>query len=186
MLQLQLHGPLANLSQEYEWIEYFAGTGHLTQAMESAQYHSIRFDLLDYERKETRRSNFMNMAHPSGFALLGGQTPYDACQSHLVILMHVQYHLKQLRLATLFLLRAMVDNFGMHLGMKCSSFCKMNVGTSQRAPCASIGYEEYGSVVLGNQLLERRPYIYDCPGFCMMVQKKINRQNNRNLLMYPI
>ena len=50
----------------------------------------------------------------------------------------------------------MADNFGAHFGMKCSSFCKVNVGTSARSPCSALGFEEYPSVQLGNMLLERR------------------------------
>ena len=68
---------------------------------------------------------------------------------------HVNSESKHPRLATLFLLRAVVNNFGCHLGLKCSSMCKMNVGTSRRSACASIGYEPYPSVSLGNLLLER-------------------------------
>ncbi|CAL1128905.1 unnamed protein product [Cladocopium goreaui] len=112
--------------QEFEWLEYFAGTGHLSAVMAAAQYRSIRFDLLDNDKPHHRRSNFMNLAHPSGFAL-----------------------------ATLFMLRTVEGDFGCHLGLKCSSFCKMNVGTSARSACAAIGWEPYESVSLGNMLLER-------------------------------
>ena len=45
------------------------------------------------------------------------------------------------------------------MAIKCSSFCKMNVGTSRRIPCASIGYLPYPSVREANKLLERTaPY----------------------------
>ena len=39
--------------------------------------------------------------------------------------------------------------------MKCSSLCRMNIGTSQRGPCCSLGFHEYPSVLLSNKLLER-------------------------------
>lgn len=61
----------------------------------------------------------------------------------------------KLRLAILWVLRGLPDDFGIHLGLKCASFSKMNVGTSSRAPCASLGFESFCSVLMGNQLLER-------------------------------
>ena len=62
-----------------------------------------------------------------------------------------------LRLAILCLLRTVPGpgGFGCHFGIKCSSFSKMNVGTSQRSTCSSTGFSEYKSVQVGNQLLER-------------------------------
>ena len=63
--------PFSGLCQEIQWLEYFAGTGHLTEAMISAQYTSHRFDLTDNCQPKNRKSNFMNLAHPSGFAFLG-------------------------------------------------------------------------------------------------------------------
>lgn len=53
------------------------------------------------------------------------------------------------------MLRGLPDDFGIHLGLKCASFSKMNVGTSSRAACASLGFESFCSVLMGNQLLER-------------------------------
>lgn len=60
-----------------------------------------------------------------------------------------------LRLAILFLLRADPNGFASHFGVKCSSFSKMNVGTSQRSACAPVGHTPYKSVALANKLLER-------------------------------
>lgn len=62
---------------------------------------------------------------------------------------------QHLRLAILCLLRARANAFAAHFALKCSSFCRMNVGTSRRAPCCSTGYEEYASVTASNRLLER-------------------------------
>ncbi|CAL1170825.1 unnamed protein product [Cladocopium goreaui] len=114
------------IQQDVEWLEYFAGTGNLTRVMTAAQYKSFRFDILDNNRPANRRSNFMDLTEASGFAL-----------------------------ATLWLLRAVEDNFALHLGLKCSSFSKMNVGTSSRSACTSIGWEKFASVLIGNCLLER-------------------------------
>ena len=59
------------------------------------------------------------------------------------------------RLALLSCLRAVAGNFGAHVGIKCSSFCKMNIGTSMRSACATIGHALFESVSLSNALLER-------------------------------
>ena len=61
----------------------------------------------------------------------------------------------QLRLSILYILRGVEGNFGAHFGLKCSSLCKMNIGTSFRSACTSIGYEGYKSVCQANMLLER-------------------------------
>ena len=39
--------------------------------------------------------------------------------------------------------------------IKCSSFSKMNRGTSRRAECCAIGWTAYPSVQVANTLLER-------------------------------
>ena len=59
------------------------------------------------------------------------------------------------RLALLSCLRAVAGNFGAHVGIKCSSFCKMNIVTSMRSACATIGHALFESVSLSNALLER-------------------------------
>lgn len=59
------------------------------------------------------------------------------------------------RLGLLCILRCKANDFGVHYGLKCSSLSKMNRGTSRRSPCASYGYTEYPSVILGNTLIER-------------------------------
>lgn len=59
------------------------------------------------------------------------------------------------RLAIITMLRGLPDSFGCHFGLKCSSFCKMNIGTSCRSACTPIGFEDYLSVKIGNMLLER-------------------------------
>ena len=59
------------LCQEFEWLEYFAGRGNLTRVISSSQYRTARFDLLDHDQQWNRGTNFMNMAHASGFAFPG-------------------------------------------------------------------------------------------------------------------
>ena len=59
------------------------------------------------------------------------------------------------RLAILALLRCVAHDFACHFGIKCSSFSKVNRGTSRRSACDPIGFCEYHSVRIGNILLER-------------------------------
>ncbi|CAK9052908.1 Uncharacterized protein SCF082_LOCUS28899 [Durusdinium trenchii] len=114
------------IKQEFQWLEFYAGVGRLTTMMHASEYRSARFDLLDNDQPSYRKSNFMDLTHSSGYAL-----------------------------AILFLLRADPNGFASHFGVKCSSFSKMNVGTSQRSACAPVGHTPYKSVALANKLLER-------------------------------
>ena len=59
-----------NSPQEFEWLEFFAGKANLTRAMASAHYTCQSFDLLYNEQPKDRKSNFMDLTHASGFALL--------------------------------------------------------------------------------------------------------------------
>ena len=70
--------------------------------------------------------------------------------------MHLDDSRKQLRLAVVCLLRARLGDFSVHFALKCSSLCTMNVGTSKRSPCCSLGFAEYPSVFMSNKLTERR------------------------------
>lgn len=138
--------------------------------MAAAQYRSIRFDLLDNDKPHHRRSNFMNLAHPSGFAFLGWiwchkiyiYMLWNNVSEQLAYCCQTSLPMKVVkpRLATLFMLRTVEGDFGCHLGLKCSSFCKMNIGTSTRSACAAIGWEPYESVSLGNMLLERTAFCF--------------------------
>ena len=56
--------------QDIDYVEYFAGMGNITRVMLSASYKAVRFDLLDNSQPKSRRSNFMNLTHCSGFAFL--------------------------------------------------------------------------------------------------------------------
>lgn len=78
-----------------------------------------------------------------------GSTPKGFIAWHLF----TEYH--HLRLAIISLLRARVNNFAAHFAIKCSSFCRMNVGTSMRMACCSLGFDGYESVRTANRLLER-------------------------------
>lgn len=117
---------------------------------------SARFDILDHQQGHQRKSNFMDLTHASGFLLLTCHGTY--CKIQLVNWRGQISPMADLRLATLFMLRGIPDDFGSHFGLKCSSFTKMNVGTSCRSAATPIGFEGYKSVVVGNTLLERSLY----------------------------
>lgn len=55
--------------QEVDYMEFFAGTGNLTQQMRSAMYRAARFDIKDHTPRN-KRSNYMDMNSPSGYAFL--------------------------------------------------------------------------------------------------------------------
>ncbi|CAE7368197.1 unnamed protein product [Symbiodinium pilosum] len=58
-------------------------------------------------------------------------------------------------LACVCMLHCKQDDFMALLAIKCSSFSKMNRGTSKRCDCAALGFDAYPSVREANQLLER-------------------------------
>lgn len=62
----------------------------------------------------------------------------------------------ELSLAIIFLLKGKLDDFVSWYGIKCSSWTQVNVGTSTRCPCASLGDILKISVREANQMLERR------------------------------
>ena len=53
------------------------------------------------------------------------------------------------------MLKCKLNAFACHFGIKCSSFCKVNIGTSMRSACTSLGFTVYDSVSTSNKLLER-------------------------------
>lgn len=130
--------------QEFTWIEYFAGRGNVTKCMKAALHRSARLDLKDYKRHSVHNSNYMDMSHPSGYA-----PPARLISRYLM-------PGPLLRLALLMMLSCVPQGFAVHFGIKCSSFCKVNVGTSFRTAATPMGLMEYPSVKLANCLLERR------------------------------
>ena len=151
--------------QEFDQFEFFAGVGRLTEFATACGYKAVRFDILDHEPSESdsHSSNFMDLNSASGFAYLGMNSnnvfPFNS-KCCLVFDKKPRFgtlSVVYLRLAALCLLRARLGNFAAHFAIKCSSFCKMNVGTSRRSACASIGYDQYESV-LSSDRLERWGY----------------------------
>lgn len=62
---------------------------------------------------------------------------------------------KHLSLAIVFLLKGRFADFVSWWGIKCSSWTQVNVGTSSRSPCASLGDLLQISVLEANRMLER-------------------------------
>jgi hypothetical protein len=85
------------------------------------------------------------------------------------------------------MLKGVLNNFGSHFGIKCSSFCKVNIGTSMRSACSSMGFASYDSVSMSNKLLERIlvviSIVFDCVCFlviCMGFQLSYQKVNMIN------
>ena len=138
--------------QEYEWLEYFAGLGNLTKCMKSAMYKSARFDLLDNLHPEHYKSNFMDLNSASGFAPLAHNFNWTLVGFSIALklstvdrfVLRRGFWFQRLdswllprhpcqRLAILCMLRTVAADFCAHFGLKCSSFCRVNVGTSYRS-----------------------------------------------------
>lgn len=64
--------PATEIAQDFQWLEFFAGTAACTHAMREAGFRSARFDKLYCKdpSKHGRKSNWMDICTPSGFALL--------------------------------------------------------------------------------------------------------------------
>ena len=56
--------------QEFDYLEFFAGAANLSKCMASAGFNTRSFDVLYAEQQPTRKSNFMNLCHASGFGFL--------------------------------------------------------------------------------------------------------------------
>ncbi|CAE7616202.1 unnamed protein product [Symbiodinium sp. CCMP2456] len=86
---------------------------------------TAKFDIM-YHTPDSDKSNFMDLTTPSGFLL-----------------------------ACFYILRCVPGDAICLFAIKCSSFSSMNVGTSKRSACNSVGWDHVPTVRLGNQLLER-------------------------------
>ena len=60
-----------------------------------------------------------------------------------------------LRVAVACILKCRMNSFLAFFAIKCASWTSINAGTSNRSPCASIGFDEYASVSCSNAMLER-------------------------------
>lgn len=56
--------------QEIQYLEFFAGVGNVTKHMKLGRYRAARFDILDYVPNGRRKSNYMDLNSPSGYAFL--------------------------------------------------------------------------------------------------------------------
>ena len=61
--------------QDFQWLEFFAGTANCTRSMRRAGYLGAKFDILycggDMRKSRGRKTNWMDLLTPSGFALHG-------------------------------------------------------------------------------------------------------------------
>ena len=58
--------------EEFEYFEFYAGVGNLCRQARACGYKALRFDILDNVRPHDRKTNFMDINSPSGFAFLVG------------------------------------------------------------------------------------------------------------------
>ena len=56
--------------QEFQWLEFFAGTHACTSAMRRSGYVAAKFDILFNRKPKHRKSNYMDILSTSGFAFL--------------------------------------------------------------------------------------------------------------------
>ena len=140
-------------SEDYDFLEFFAGAGTMCRMMRAlGSYKSARFDIKDATRRG-HNTNFMDLNSTSGFAQLvrSHSVPtmptcsvYRNCFAALLI---------HLSLAIFYCLK--LRSGLVHFGIKCSSFCGLNRGTSGRSACSSLGFTGHSSVVYSNKMLER-------------------------------
>lgn len=76
-------------SQEWEFLEFFAGTGNLSRQAQASGYHTVRFDILDNSTPPNRNSNFMDLNSTSGFACLDLKKTYSI---HIAMACNDMYH----------------------------------------------------------------------------------------------
>ena len=118
--------------------------------MRAGRVKSARFDIKDSSRKN-RKSNYMDITGNSGYARFHSK---QSCHCVVTFYRFLQYRVRGLRLAIIHILKLLPGGM-VHFGMKCSSFCGMNKGTSGRSACASVGYLGHPSVRAANLMLER-------------------------------
>ena len=174
-----LHG------QEFDYLEYFAGAGEITKHMLASKYRAVRLDLLDFTPEPPKTSNYMDLNQSAGYAFLwmirlpcffvvtfrfkkqwhiefGKQIHSFRSNPFICSWLFLAYPLcpataSSLRLGIIVMLKAMEGAFASHFAIKCSSFCRVNVGTSMRSACCAFGCFAYSSVHEANKLLERKP-----------------------------
>lgn len=119
---------LYDLTEEYQWLEFFAGNAACTTFARLKGFRGCKFDLKYHVENQmrTRKTNYMDVNSDSGFIL-----------------------------CIIFLLKGRVNDFVSWWGIKCSSWTQVNVGTSARAACASLGDLLKASVLEANKMLER-------------------------------
>lgn len=122
---------LFNLEEDIQFLELYAGHGNLSRKMRRAGYLTVKCDFLYFRTMKQwshgkKRRNYMDLLTPSGFIL-----------------------------AVVLVLKGKARDLITWLGIKCSSFIGLNVGTSGRSPSNPYGNWHFPSVLQSNMLLER-------------------------------
>ncbi|CAK9117801.1 unnamed protein product [Durusdinium trenchii] len=87
-------------------------------------------------------------------------------------------------LALACILKSQPGKFLSCFAIKCASWTAINSGTSNRSPCASIGFDEYSSVSTSNAMLERTLYLMVVV-VCLGGTFVLEQPRNSNMEFYP-
>lgn len=149
--------PLKNL----DWIEFYAGKARATLAMRGAGLRGAALDYMYFD-PSVGGSNYFDVLTDSGFAQPDECPAYKRMVwwAELVWLLSAIYNSVlrvQVRLCIATILKAKLGECVILLGMKCSSFTVVNLGTSKRAPCNPEGDWGQPSVAAANVMGARSP-----------------------------
>lgn len=150
-------------------LELFAGRSRLSKLAAATGLPSQAHDLLfDDNYDDVNRKSFMDINSPAGFMLLGlfsfkrffwGQGEFDYLRFGGA---ETKLHMPtQLRLAILSLLDSAGDELLCLMGIKCSSWVGVNVGTSQRTVLNPMGWGEAPSVACANKMVSRPVVVFN-------------------------
>lgn len=158
-------------------LEFYAGFGNLSRVMKASGLRAGKFDLKYHvpHRRKKHMSNPMDILTPSGFLFLGllekmfcffscvqvGIPKVYSIQCfvffNIVKCWLVGVWINHIRLCLACILKCRkVGGFLAFFAIKCASWTAINAGASNRAPCASVGFDDaYQSVSQSNAMLER-------------------------------
>ena len=149
--------------QDLEFIEFYAGKARATLCMKGAGLKCARLDFLYFKGDG---NNYFDVTTDAGFALLSTSQQFlrnfylKTNHSFLQTIgfkfkfgiIHTWFVSFNCRLCIATLLRARTRKCVVLLGMKCSSFTVVNMGTSMRSPCCPYGDTSKPSVYMSNMI----------------------------------
>lgn len=120
--------PGGGISETYQWIEFFAGRARATLSMKAAGYRCARLDVAYFPKQVDlgMNTNYFDILSTSGFATCIGVLLSGKSGDLLVL-----------------------------LGMKCSSWSRVNIGTSLRSICCPAGDLSKLNVTMANCMAAR-------------------------------